>query len=63
VAGTGTGAKKYVVNLCAGERERLEAIIKSGKRDIADHLVPESIAPSGVTFSATFAVHAVAISP
>ena len=41
MAGTGTGAKKYVVKLCAGERERLEAIIKSGKRDIADHLVPE----------------------
>ena len=30
--GTGTGAKKYVVKLCAEERERLEAIIKSGKR-------------------------------
>jgi hypothetical protein len=26
------GAKKYVVKLCAEERERLEAIIKSGKR-------------------------------
>ena len=32
MAGTGTGAKKYVVKLCAEERERLEAIIKSGKR-------------------------------
>jgi hypothetical protein len=32
VAGTGTGAKKYVVKLCAEERERLKAIIKSGKR-------------------------------
>jgi len=32
VAGTGTGAKKYVVKLCVEERERLEAMIKSGKR-------------------------------
>ena len=32
MAGTGTGAKKYVVKLCAEERERLEAIIKSGNR-------------------------------
>ena len=32
MAGTGTGAKKYVVKLCAEERERLEAMIKSGKR-------------------------------
>jgi hypothetical protein len=32
VAGAGTGAKKYVVKLCAEERERLEAIIKWGKR-------------------------------
>ena len=32
MAGTGTGAKKYVVKLCAGERERLETVIKSGTR-------------------------------
>ena len=32
MAGTGTGAKKYVVKLSAEERERLEAMIKSGKR-------------------------------
>ena len=32
MAGTGTGAKTYVVKLCAEERERLEAMIKSGKR-------------------------------
>ena len=32
MAGTGTGAKKYVAKLCAEERERLEAMIKSGKR-------------------------------
>jgi Homeodomain-like domain len=32
VAGTGTGAKKYVVKLSTEERERLEAIIISGKR-------------------------------
>jgi hypothetical protein len=32
VAGTGTGAKKYVVKLSMEERERLEAVISSGKR-------------------------------
>jgi len=32
VAGTSTGAKKYVVKLSAEERERLEALISSGKR-------------------------------
>ena len=32
MAGTGKGAKKYVVKLCAEERERLEAMINSGKR-------------------------------
>ncbi len=32
MAGTSTGAKKYVVNLSAEERERLEALISSGKR-------------------------------
>ena len=32
MAGTSTGAKKYVVKLSAEERERLEALISSGKR-------------------------------
>ena len=32
MAGTGTGAKKYVVKLSMEERERLEAVISSGKR-------------------------------
>ena len=32
MAGTGTGAKKYVVKLSLEERERLEAVISSGKR-------------------------------
>jgi len=32
VAGTDTGAKKYVVKLSTEERERLEAMINSGKR-------------------------------
>ena len=32
MAGTGTGAKKYVVKLSTEERERIEAMIKSGKR-------------------------------
>ena len=32
MAGTGTWAKKYVVKLSAEERERLEAVINSGKR-------------------------------
>ena len=32
MAGTGTGAKKYLVKLSKEERERLEAVISSGKR-------------------------------
>jgi hypothetical protein len=32
VAGTGAGVKKYVVKLSSQERERLEAVIGSGKR-------------------------------
>ena len=32
MAGTDTGAKKYVVKLSIEERERLEAVISSGKR-------------------------------
>ena len=32
MAGTSTGAKKYVVKLSAEERQRLEALISSGKR-------------------------------
>ena len=32
MVGTGTGSKKYVVKLGAEERDRLEAVINSGKR-------------------------------
>ena len=32
MAGTGAGVKKYVVKLSSQERERLEAVIGSGKR-------------------------------
>ena len=32
MAGTSTGTVKYVVKLSAEERERLEALIRSGKR-------------------------------